>query len=141
MSSASGLEAVSASVCGALNVPSYLALSPGGVRDDVSLGTGYPFTLVEVTERPIGGLGTKPGTGRTLEMAIRVHVFTQYGGWTRAHAAMAKAIALLMDAPPVVGYGSWAIFHDETIPLKGEVVSGVLVNELVANFRLYVTES
>jgi hypothetical protein len=136
----SALSAVSAAVFAALNVSAYLTLSPGGVRDDVVLGTAYPFTLYEIQERNLGGLGARPGTTRTLEVDLRLHVFTQQGGWSRAHAAMAKAIELLKTAPAVTGFGSWAIFHDETIPLRSQVISGVVVNELVGNFRLYVTE-
>jgi len=141
MAAYSALPAVSAAVFAALNVSAYLTFSPGGVRDDVVLGTAYPFTLYSVIEHNLGGLGTRAGTTRTLEIDLRLHVFTQQGGWSRAHTAMAKAIELLRTPPAVTGFGSWAIVHDETIPLRSEVVSGVVVNELVANMRLWVTEA
>lgn len=136
----SALSPVSAAVYTALNVSALTALAPGGVGDDVAQGTGYPFVLYDVAETPLHGLGTKPGTGRTLEMSLRLHVYTQYDGMSQAQAVMAKAIQLLADAPAVTGFGSWAIFHDETVPVGAEVIAGVPVNELVANLRLYVTE-
>jgi hypothetical protein len=137
----SALAAVSTAVFGALNVSDYLTLSPGGVRDDIVQGTGYPVTLYVVQERHLGGIGSAPGSHRTLEMSIRLHVFTNHGGWNRAHTVMTKAIELLKTAPAVTGFGSWAIFHDETVPIGSQTVAGVIVNELVANFRLYVTET
>jgi hypothetical protein len=137
----SALSPVSAAIYAALNVAGMLALAPGGVGDDIAQGTGYPFVLYEVSETPMHGYGTKPGTGRTLEMAIRLYVFSQYDGLSQAQAVMAKAIQLLADAPAVAGYGSWAIFHDETIPVGSELIAGVRVNEIAANLRLYVTET
>ena len=141
MAGYSSLAAVGTAVLGALNVPAYLALSPGGVRDDIAQSTGYPVTLYTLSERVVGGIGSGPGTARTLEVDIRVHVFTQHGGWARAHVVMAKAIELLKSPPAVTGFGSWAIFHDDTVQLQSQVVAGVLVNELVSNWRLYVSET
>jgi hypothetical protein len=142
MPSYSSLSPVSAAIYATLNVASMLALAPGGIRDDAAQGTGYPFVLYEVEETPIGGIGSKPGTGnRTLEVGIRLHVYSTFQGFSQAQGVMAKAIQLLAVAPSVSGYGSWALFHDDTIPLDDEVVAGVKVKELVGFFRLYVTES
>jgi hypothetical protein len=133
---------VSAAVYTTLNVAALTALAPGGVGDAIEQLTVFPNVLYEVRERIVGGFGSKPGTGkRTLEIDLRLHVFSQHAGFIEAQQIMAKCIELLADAPAVTGYGSWAIFHDETVPLPGEMVAGQRVNELVGLFRLMVSES
>lgn len=138
MTSYSALSPVSAGVYTALNVAALLALATGGVGDDLAQLTGYPSVLYEVTETRGGGLGTKPGRGTLPEIDLRVHVFSTYQGWSEAQAAMGKVIELLTDPPTVTGYASWAIFHDQTIPLADQIIAGVKVKELVGLFRLYV---
>jgi len=140
VSSYSALSPVSAAVYTALNVASLTALAPGGVGDDIAQGTGYPFVLYEVHETRGGGLGTKPGQGQLPEIDLIVHVFSQFEGLSEAQSVMAQVIHLLADPPTVTGYGSWAIFHDETINLGDQIVAGLKVKELVARFRLYVEE-
>ena len=142
MSTYSSLDAVSAAIYTTLNVAGLTALATGGVGDAIEQLTSRPCVLYEVSERIVGGLGSKPGTGkRTIQVDLRLHAFSEYQGFYEAQQVIAKCIELLADAPAVTGYGSWAIFHDETIPLGGELVAGVRVNELVANCRLYVSES
>ena len=139
MTSYSALAPVSAAIFTALNVAALLALAPGGVGDDIAQGTGYPFVLYEVHETPQGGLGTKPGSaGVVVELDLRLHVFSQFDGYSEAQAVIAKAIELLADPPAVSGYASVAIFHDEVITLGDQIVAGVKVKELVATARLYV---
>jgi len=138
VTSYSALSPVSAGVFAVLNVAALTALAPGGVGDDVAQGTGYPFVLVEVNEKALGGFGTKPGLGMLPEIDLRVHVFSTYQGWSEAQAVMGKVIELLRDPPTVTGYASWAIFHDQTMALADEEIAGMKVKELVALFRLYV---
>jgi hypothetical protein len=140
----SSLDAVSAAVYTTLNVASLLALAPGGVGDAIEQLTARPCVLYAVSERVQAGFGAgnKAGAGgRTLEVDLRLHVFSEYVGFYEAQSVMSECIRLLADPPTVAGYGSWAIYHDETIPLGREIVAGVVVNELVANMRLYVSES
>lgn len=142
MPSYSALDPVTVAVYNALNVAALLALAPGGVGDDIAQLTVYPNVLIEVSEHTVGGLGTKAGTGkRTLDIDLRLHVFSQYAGFLEAQQVMAKCIELLADAPAVTGYGSWAIFHDDTVPLPGTLIAGARANELVGMFRLYVSEA
>ena len=142
MASYSALDPVSVAVHTALNVAGLTVLAPGGVGDDIAQFSGYPAVLYEVQESNLGGMGTRPGSGkRTLEIDVRVHVFSQYAGFYQAQLVMAKCIELLATAPVVTGYESSAIFHDDTIPLASEMVAGVRVNELVGIFRLYVSEA
>ncbi len=136
----SALDPVSAAIYSTLNVSALTTLAPGGVGDDIAQLTSRPSLLYEVQERNLGGLGQKPGTGRTMEIDIRLHVFSEAQGFIEAQQIMAVAIGLLRDAPAVTGYGSWAIFHDDTIPLADEEIAGVKVKELVSIWRLYVTE-
>jgi hypothetical protein len=138
MTSYSALSPVSAGVYTVLNVGALTTLAPGGVGDDVAQGTGFPFVLFEVHEKALGGFGTKPGLGTLPEIDLRVHVFSTFQGWSEAQAVMGKVIELLRDPPAVTGYASWAIFHDDTIPLADQEIAGVKVKELVAIFRLYV---
>lgn len=139
MTSYSALSPVSVGVYTALNVAAVTNLATGGVGDDIAQGTGYPFVLFEVHERPIGGFGTKPGTvGQLPVVDLLVHVFSQFQGLSEAQGVMNQVIGALTTAPTVSGYSSWAIFHDETINLGDQTVAGVKVKELVARFRLYV---
>jgi hypothetical protein len=137
----SALSAVSAGVYGALNVQSLLTLAPGGVGDDIAQGTSYPFVLYQVSEAPIAQMGGRPGTGRTLAIALRLYIYTQYAGMSQAQAIAEECIALLAHPPSVSGFNSWAIFHDETVPVGRDMIAGVPVNELVVNLRLFVTET
>jgi hypothetical protein len=142
VSTYSSLDAVSSAVYTTLNVSGLTALAPGGVGDAIEQLTARPCVLYEVSERVVGGLGSRPGAGqRTLECDLRLHVFSEYQGFYQAQTVMAKCLELLATAPAVTGYGSWAVFHDETIPLAGQVVAGIVVQELVANCRLYVSEA
>lgn len=123
----------------ALNVAAVTALAPGGAGDDISQNTAYPFVLFELHEKPIGGFGTRPGvSGQLPQIDLIVHVFSQYGGMRETQAVMDAVIGALATPPPVVGYSSWAIFHDETIDLGDQDVGGVKVKELIARFRLFV---
>lgn len=144
MSSYSSLDAVSSAVYTTLNVAGLTALAPGGVGDAIEQLTARPCVLYAVAERVLGGFGATQkagGGGRTLEVDLRLRVFSEHVGFYEAQTVMAKCLELLATAPAVTGYGSWALFHDETIPLSGQMVAGVNVNELVANCRLYVSES
>lgn len=138
------LGPVAEAVYGVLIVDQTLGqLAPGGVFGDIPPGPNtYPFIWFEVMEdQQHGGFGTKPGQGALPEIDLRVHVFQGDNRTMRdAEAVMARVIALLADPPPVTGYASCAIFHDQTIPLPFEELNGVPVLELVARFRLYVEE-
>lgn len=138
MTSYSALSPVSVGIYTALNVAALTVLAPGGVGDDIAQSTGYPFVLYEVHETREGGFGTKPGTGTLPQIDLRVHVFSQFEGFSEAQAVMGKVIELLKDPPTVTGYSSWAIFHDETINLGDQIVAGLKVKELVGMFRLFV---
>src|SRR5262245_45960379 len=103
------LSPVSAGIYAALNVAALTDLAPGGVRDDVPENVVFPFVLFEVSEdAQLGGLGTKPGSGRLPEVRIRLIVYSQYAGMKEAQTVMAKAIELLKDPPAVTGWSSWA---------------------------------
>jgi hypothetical protein len=136
----SALSPASEAIYAALNVPELLALAPGGVGDDVAQGTGYPFVEYSISEAPIGQMGGRPGAGRTLELALRLRVYTQYVGKRQAQAVMGTAIQLLVVPPPMTGFDSWAIFHDDTVDGGKIEIAGVVVNELDANLRLFVRE-
>lgn len=142
MASYSALDPVSAAVYTTLNVAAVTALATGGVGDAIEQRTGFPYVLYEVWETNRGGLGSKPGSGqRLLELDLRVHVFDTYLGFKTCQEIMAQVITLLATAPAVTGYSTGTIFHDETIPLPGQLVAGVSVSELVGMFRWYVTET
>ena len=139
------LDPVSDAIYTALHVAGLLALCPGGVMDDVDQAQTYasPFLLYEVRERAIGGLGTRAGRGRLMEVTLRLHVFTAAlaGGFLPSQRIMAKAIELLVPALAVVGYKfAGEPFHDSTMPFTDVEVAGVKVKELVGEFRLYLEE-
>jgi hypothetical protein len=138
LTSYSALSPVSDAIYTALNVAALTALAPGGVSDDIGQNTSYPFVLYEVHETRAGGFGTKPGVKQLPEIDLLVHVFSQYAGMTEAQSVMDQVCKLLADPPTVSGYGSWAIFHDDTINLGDQIVAGLKVKELVARFRLFV---
>src|SRR4051812_6260004 len=89
-----------------LNVSALLAIAPGGVWGDLPQTQVYPCVLLDVSEdRSQSGLGTKPGTGGSLlQVDLRVHVFSRYGGMKECQAVMAKVIELLNVAVTVNGY-------------------------------------
>jgi len=137
----SSLDAVSSAVYSTLNVASLLALAPGGVGDAIEQTTGFPCVLYVAQEKSVGGLGTRPGTGRTMQVDLRVHVFSNYQGLYEAQQVMSKVVELLTTTLSVAGYTAVPYpFHDDTIPLGNEVVAGVVVRELVSNWRLFVSE-
>ncbi len=139
MTSYSALGPVSAAVFAALNIAAITTLAPGGVNDVIPPGTPYPLVLFGVSDAAqMGGFGTKPGRGQFPEMRLRVHVFSQDTNLSTAQAIVEQVIAALADPPAVSGYGSWAIFHDQTVDLGDQVVANIVVHELVADFRLYV---
>lgn len=141
MASFSALAPVSAAIFNALNVAALLALAPGGVSDVVPQNTSYPCVLYEVSDqKQCGGFGTQPGRGQLPELDVRVHVFSQQQDLSEAQGLVALAISLLATPPAVTGYGSWAIFHDQTLDLGDVVVANVTVHEIVAIFRLYVEQ-
>jgi hypothetical protein len=138
----SALSPVSAGVYTVLNVAAMQALATGGIGDDINQGSTDRFLLVEVNEEPAATptLGTKPGTGRVIEIDLRLHFFWKGEDKTVGQGAMAKAIELLADPPAVTGFASWGIFHERTQPFDEVEVAGEKVTELVAMFRLYVEE-
>ena len=141
MTSFSALAPVSAAIYMALNVAALTTLAPGGVFDVLPLGTTYPCVLFEVSEqKQFGGFGTQPGRGHLPEIDLRVHVFSQQPKLSDAQAIVAVVLQLLATPPAVTLYGSWAIFHDQTLDLGDQVVANVTVHEIVATFRLYVEQ-
>lgn len=136
----SSLDAVSMGVYSALNVAAVTTLATGGVGDDIAQNAGFPFVLFEVIhEKPIGGFGTKPGViGQLPQIDLLVHVFAQGESFVAAQGVMNQVVAALTNVPPVTGYSSWAIFHDETINVGDQIVAGLKVKELVARFRIFV---
>ena len=138
----SALSPVSVAIFTALNVAAVTDLAPGGVWDVLPQNTSYPSVLFEVSEpRQLGGFGTKPGAGQLPEIDLRVHVFSQQQNLSQAQTLIETVLQLLADPPTVIGYGSWAIFHDGTIDLGDQIVANITVHELVALFRLYVEEN
>ena len=133
------LAAVSTGLAAALNVPAVTSLAPGGVFDDLAEGVTFPCVLVSVGEAAqMGGLGTKPGVGNFPEVQVRIYVFTQTFGFKTAQAITDAILLALADPPAVSGFGSWAIFHDQTLPVTDSLIAGQKVQELVSDFRLYV---
>jgi hypothetical protein len=133
------LGPVTEGVIAALDVPILTDVAPGGVWTDIPQAATWPAVLVDVTEnQQLGGFGTKPGVGLLPEIAIRVHVYSQYAGWDEAQRVLAVVKYLLADPPAIDGWSGWAIFWDDAIPLADEIVAGQKVKELVANARLYV---
>lgn len=138
----SALSPVSGAIVAALQGAAFAAVCLGGAYDDVPQNPTYPFVLYTVSEKPIGGLGTKPGVGRTLEIGIRLHAFSQFGGMTECQAVLREAIrAMFAQALTVPGYTvDGEPFHDDNVALPDELVGSQKVKELVGLFRLYVTE-
>lgn len=137
----SSLSPVSAALYTTLNVAGMTALATGGVGDDIAQKAGWPFLLFEVFERTVPTMGTRPGTGRMVECEIRLHAFAKGESQKSAQLVLAKAVELLATAPTVTGYSSWAIFHDDAIPLGDVEVAGEKVKEIVQICRLMAEEA
>lgn len=144
------LVAVSEALHSVLNVAAMTALATGGVSDAIEQKRGYPFLMYAVSDSARAtGLGTKPGQNLSSEVAIRLHVFSKAPGFKAAHAVMKKAIELLSVTDALrtsLASGGYTLcggepFYDETVPIGETVIAGEVVQELVANFRLYVEEA
>lgn len=112
-------------------------LAVGGIHDELPQDPPFPCVwceyLTEIDRRGLG-LGTLP------EIALRVHVFSAYGGRREGQAVLDRVIALLKDAALAVTGWTQAglVFYDSAVSLPAEALDGVKVHELVANFRIYV---
>ncbi len=143
----SPLSPVSAGVYTALNVPALLALAPGGVHDDVPQGTTFPCVRFELSEEyaPAFGGHSGSGPGSMSRLRLRCSVYSQYAGMKEAQGIVAM-LRQLIDGPltPTIvatGYTVWAAFCQQTQPVGDEVLGGVKVKELVAEWTLEVEES
>lgn len=143
MPSYTPLVPVSEAIYGVLVADATLqALIPGGAQTDVPEDPTYPFLWIEILEQQqFGGFGTKPGLHTLPELAVRFHAFSQFRGMAECHVIIARVLALMADPPVVAGHGSWAIFHDQTLPLPNQELNGVKVQEMVSMHRLYVEEN
>jgi len=121
-------------------------LATGGVFSDVPPSPEFPFLWFELLHGAnYGGLGTKPGSGSVPGLTLRLHVFqSDYGTMRDAQIVMARAIELLFTTPLVVeGYtvcSGIPLPEIETIPLPSELLSGVVVKELVTSVELICEE-
>lgn len=136
------LSPVSAAIYGVLNVGSVTTLATGGVDEGYIRGRSGPRVWFEVREaRDVRGFGT----GGLPEVDLDVHIVVPvdaYRGMKLAQDIAQAAIALLRDAAVTVsGYQQCGrVVYHETVPLPGEIIEGVVVNELVARFCLWVEE-
>lgn len=139
----SALAAVATAIAAALDVPTVLALAPGGVYSHIPQTTTFPclrFGVAADAQR-YSGLGTAPGAGQLSEIDLRVHLYSAYEGVTELHALLELVVQQLRLPLTVVGHGSWASFYDRATPIDGgDVIGGERVSELVAFFRLYVEQ-
>src|ERR1700752_3658503 len=105
------LDAVSAAVYTALNVPAVTALATGGVSDDPSQGTVFPFIWFEVRMSNVGGLGS----GELREVEVVVYSFTKGNGLRPTQQLDAQAQAQLTHQQLVIsGYEHrWGVFNDD----------------------------
>ena len=114
------------------------ALATGGISDDVSQATAFPYVWYEVRERDVRGFGRRG----LPEVELRVHAYSQLQGMREAQAIIKKAIKLLRDQSLTFDDYTHCgqVFYDETVSLPNEVINGVKVQECVGMFRLYVEE-
>lgn len=134
------LGPVSVGVYTALNVVGLAALVGSRIYDDVPQAPTYPFVWFEMQEpRDMRGFGT----GGLPEVDLRVHVFSTYQGTSEAQAIAKKVVELLKDqALSVSGYAqAGKVFYDNTLVFSDQIIQGVKVREIVAQFRVYVEES
>lgn len=134
----------------ALNVSAVTTLATGGVGDDLGQrvigadGSFPTFLLFVVSERSVGGFGSKPGRKQLPQVDVRLHAFVQYDGGAPAQAVIDAAIGVLFaafdPASPTVtitGYATCSLFHDETSEPFDSIVAGLKVKEVVATLRLF----
>ena len=143
----SPLSPVSAGIYTALNVPALAAAAPGGLFDDVPQGATFPCVRYEVSEDYAPAFGAHSGSGRgsMSRLRLRCSVYSQYAGMKEAQGIVA-VLRSLIDGPvtPTItsaGYTVWAAFFQQALPVGDEVLGGVKVKELVADWTLEVEES
>ena len=134
----SALGPVSAAVFEVLQDSQLQAQVTGGWHDDVPQNFTLPFGWYEVKERDVRGFGT----GGMMEIDLRLHVFSEYGGMAQAQEGVRLAIRVFRDQGlNMVGWNmAGRIFFDETLPFADEELNGVKVHEVVALLRFYVEE-
>jgi len=123
-----------------LNVGSMIALVGDRIYDDVPQAPTFPFVWYEVLEsQDVRGFGG----GGFPEVQLRVHAFSTYEGSSEAQAVARKAIELLRDQElTVTGYAqAGTVFYDQTLTFSDQIIQGVKVREVVAQFRVYVEET
>lgn len=132
---ASALIPVLTSVRTLLNVASYLALSTGGLYNDVPERSSFPYTTVgDATEAPFAAFGNH-GASCTLV----VKFFSQFRGDLQA-MQMANEARLLLDQQviTVAGYVSAFIAHELTQTVEEPPLAGVRTRYLSSTYRVEV---
>ena len=135
------LSPVSAAVYALLNVSSVTTLATGGIDEGYVRGRTGSRLWFELREQDARGFGM----GGLPEVYLDVHVVVPvdaYRGMKLAQDIAQAAIALLRDAKlTVTGYEHCGrVVYHETVPLPGEIIEGIVVNDLVARFCLWVEE-
>ena len=137
------LSPFSAAINTALNVASLLAVAPGGARDSVPQGTAFPCVLFEVSEDDESAFGSRPGSGigSMVRLRLRCYIYAQYEG-QKVNQSILSVLKELLKAPlTVTGYNVPAVFYLQAVPVGDELVAGVKVKELTADWEFYAEEA
>ncbi|HXH05857.1 MAG TPA: DUF3168 domain-containing protein [Vicinamibacterales bacterium] len=130
----SALSPVARAAYQALSDPAFLALSTGGVYDDVPEGAARPHTVLSVQE-----LDDSPFGAMALDVLLRVDVYSEYAGSRQAQQILAKAIELLHHRPLTVeGFSSVFVTYEGAETWPDQLVGGVRVKLLRGRFRVQV---
>jgi len=133
----SALEPGSEAIYGLLNVAAMTSLATGGVFQDVPQDTAFPYVAYELRENDTAGT-----FGQIFyQMALDVHVWSQYEGNQQAERIVSKAVELLtFQTPAMSNFTALLITHDGSNSFPDLDVNGVATKHLVAEFTVTVSE-
>ncbi len=137
------LSALSTGLYTVLNVSTLTSVATGGVGDDIAQRTAFPFVLFEVSEDDESAFGSRPGSGRgsMVRVRLRCYIYSQYQGMKECQSILAALKQLLATPPSATGFHVWAVIYQGAVPIGDELVAGIKVKELTADWLLDVEEA
>ena len=126
-----------------LNVSAVTTLANGGVHDSIPQSARFPMVLYDVSEIDESAFGSHPGSGigSIVRVRLRCSIYSTFDGMAECQAILTAIKNLLKTPFSVTGYNVPAVFYLQAIPVGDELVAGVKVKELTADWEFHVEEA
>lgn len=116
-----------------LTIDEILALTPGGIVNDIPQGTTYPCLRLWARGKPVGALA---GHG-VWDCDVEIWIYSQYAGDEQA-LQLADLVAARLHYQPLAVDG-WTVVItslEDVYPLEPEEIEGIKVRPWVLAFRV-----